>query len=491
MNKHCYRLIFSRTHGELRVVSELAKSCSTDSGQTRGANGNRLWVTLRRTSLLLWLALWSGSTMASSIIADNNAPQNQRPEVINTQNGLPQVNIAAPNGSGISHNQYKQFDVDQRGAILNNSAVMTSTQTAGMIQGNPNLDPNKAPARVILNEVNSNNPSQIKGFLEVAGGKAQVIVANPSGIICNGCGTINAGRMTLTTGKPQFNQDGSLAGYRVERGVIRVEGGGLNADSRHDTQYVDLLARAVEINSGVWAKEKIAIVAGKNKVDTNNKATPMESQTVQPEFAIDMGQMGGMYSGYIHMVGTEKGVGVRNQGGHIQADKTLTVKSNGQLVWQSAKAQEAVTQANGDITLLAKDNLIHQGKLHSGGVLNVESQTGSVDNTGTLAAFKDVNINAKGDIHSQGNVLAGSDNKSKIINNANIILASEEKIDTRGTLLSKQDITATAKSLDLSQTQIAASNLALTSKQGDIALTQAKIDVSDVKLSSVRDIHTQ
>ncbi|MFN6842676.1 ESPR-type extended signal peptide-containing protein, partial [Proteus mirabilis] len=29
MNKLCYRLIFSRTHGELRVVSELAKSCST------------------------------------------------------------------------------------------------------------------------------------------------------------------------------------------------------------------------------------------------------------------------------------------------------------------------------------------------------------------------------------------------------------------------------------------------------------------------------
>lgn len=491
MNKHCYRLIFSRTHGELRVVSELAKSCSTDSGQTRGVNGNRLWVTLRRTSLLLWLALWGTSAMASSIIADNNAPQNQRPEVINTQNGLPQVNIAAPNGSGISHNQYKQFDVDNRGAILNNSAVMTSTQTAGMIQGNPNLDPNKAPARVILNEVNSNNPSQIKGFLEVAGGKAQVIVANPSGIICNGCGTINAGRMTLTTGKPQFNQDGSLAGYQVERGVIRVEGGGLNADSRHDTQYVDLLARAVEINSGVWAKEKIAIVAGKNKVDTQNKATPIESQVAQPEFAIDMGQMGGMYSGYIHMVGTEKGVGVRNQGGHIQADKTLTVKSNGQLVWQSAKTQEAVTQANGDITLLAKDNLIHQGKLHSGGVLNVESQTGSVDNSGTLAALKDVNINAKGNIHSQGNVLAGSDNKSKIINNANIILASEGKIDTRGTLLSKQNITATAKSLDLSQTQIAASNLALTSKQGDIALTQAKIDVSDAKLSSVRDIHTQ
>lgn len=294
MNKHCYRLIFSRTHGELRVVSELTKSCSTEAGQTRGSQGARIWVTLRRSALLLWLALGSPYVLANGIVADNNAPQNQRPEVINTQNGLPQVNISAPNEAGISHNQYKQFDVDQRGAILNNSAVMTSTQTAGMIQGNANLDPNKAPARVILNEVNSNNPSQLKGFIEVAGGKAQVIIANPSGIICNGCGTINAGRMTLTTGKPQLNPDGSLAGYRVESGVIHVEGGGLNGDSRHDTQYVDLLAQAVKINAGVWAKEKIEVVAGRNQVDTQNNATALEQKekTAKPEFAIDMGQMG-------------------------------------------------------------------------------------------------------------------------------------------------------------------------------------------------------
>lgn len=62
--------------------------------------------------------------------------------------------------------------------------------------------------------------------MEVAGGKAQVIVANPAGIVCNGCGTINAGRMTLTTGKPHMNPDGSVAGYQVERGVVRIEGAG-------------------------------------------------------------------------------------------------------------------------------------------------------------------------------------------------------------------------------------------------------------------------
>ena len=118
--------------------------------------------------------MFAGPVMADGIVADGGANPSLRPEIINTQNGLPQVNITAPNQAGVSHNQYQQFDVDTKGAILNNSAVMTSTQMAGMIQGNPNLNPNSAPARVILNEVNSNNPSQLRGFMEVAGGKAQV-----------------------------------------------------------------------------------------------------------------------------------------------------------------------------------------------------------------------------------------------------------------------------------------------------------------------------
>ncbi|MCZ5750933.1 filamentous hemagglutinin N-terminal domain-containing protein [Escherichia coli] len=37
----------------------------------------------------------------------------------------------------------------------------------------------KGEARIILNEVNSRNPSQLNGFVEVAGKKAQVVIANP------------------------------------------------------------------------------------------------------------------------------------------------------------------------------------------------------------------------------------------------------------------------------------------------------------------------
>jgi filamentous hemagglutinin len=492
MNKHCYRIIFSRTHGELRVVSELARSCSTEPGQSRGNGAPRLWVTLRRTAWLLGMALFAGPAMANGIVADSNATSGQRPEVIATQNGLPQVNITAPNQAGISHNQYQQFDVAQNGAILNNSAVMTSTQLAGMIQGNPNLNPNTPAARVIINEVNSNNPSQLRGYMEVAGGRAQVIVANPAGIVCNGCGTINAGRMTLTTGKPQLNADGSLAGYQVERGVVRIEGGGLNGDPRHDTEYVDVLARAVEINAGVWAKKELAVVAGRNRVSADAQTvTPLaDNGSARPELAIDMGQMGGMYSGQIRMIGTEAGVGVRNQNAQVQAGKTLVVSSEGKLVWQSA-AQDGVTQAGGDISLAAREDIDYQGKLHSGGQLTVQSREGGITQSGTLAAAGDVRLTAARSIQSSGHLLAGSDASSQVVQEANLQLESQDTIRASGSLLSKKEVSARGRRVDLSGAQVAASRATLTAQDEGVAVRQSVINGTELVINTSGDIEAQ
>ncbi|WP_277950546.1 hemagglutinin repeat-containing protein [Pantoea agglomerans] len=492
MNKHCYRIIFSRTHGELRVVSELARSCSTEPGQSRGNGTPRLWVTLRRAAWLLGMALFAGPAMANGIVADSNATPGQRPDVIATQNGLPQVNITAPNQAGISHNQYQQFDVAQNGAILNNSAVMTSTQLAGMIQGNPNLNPDTPAARVIINEVNSNNPSQLRGYMEVAGGRAQVIVANPAGIVCNGCGTINAGRMTLTTGKPQLNADGSLAGYQVERGVVRIEGGGLNGDPRHDTEYVDVLARAVEINAGVWAKKELAVVAGRNRVSADAQTvTPLaDDGSARPELAIDMGQMGGMYSGQIRMIGTEAGVGVRNQNAQVQAGKTLVVSSEGKLVWQLA-AQDGVTQAGGDISLAAREDIDYQGKLHSGGQLTVRSREGGITQSGTLAAAGDVRLTAARSIQSSGHLLAGSDASSQVVQEANLQLESQDTICASGSLLSKKEVSARGRRVDLSGAQVAASRATLTAQEGGVAVRQAVINGTELVINTAGDIEAQ
>ena len=153
-------------------------------------------------------------------------------------NGVPVVNIATPNGSGLSHNKFTDYNVGQQGLILNNGAqAFVPSQLGGYINGNPNLQ--GGAAGVILNEVTGSNRSQLKGYTEVAGQGAHVIVANPHGITCDGCGFINTPRATLSTGAPQI-QDGRLKGFDVDGGDIAIEGAGLNASN---VDQFDLITR--------------------------------------------------------------------------------------------------------------------------------------------------------------------------------------------------------------------------------------------------------
>ncbi|WP_413721402.1 hemagglutinin repeat-containing protein [Sodalis sp. RH24] len=491
MNKQCYCIIFSRSRGELRVVSELARSCGARPGQRRGTGMQRIWITLRCVVWRIGLALFPCYVSAGGIIADGHFAPEQRPEVVITHNGLPQVNINAPNQAGVSHNHFQQFDVGQEGAILNNSAVMTSTQLAGDIPGNSRFDPNVAPASVIINQVNSSDPSQLRGYLEVAGGQAQVIVANPSGILCDGCGTINAGRMTLTTGKPQLNADGTVAGYHVERGLIRIEGSGLNRNARHDTQYVDIMAQAVQVNAGIWAKKSISIAAGRNQINAKGRiiGTLPGGKDKPAEFAIDMGRMGGMYSGHIRMIGTESGVGVRNQGGHLVAEKTLTVSSEGKLFLQSGLT-EPTTVATGDITLTARGSVEHSGKLYSGGELILVSRQGKIKQSGTLAAAGDVSLCAEKAIQSSGRLLAGSDASGTLHRMADLTLRSQSVVNASGSLMSLNRVDITSPRVNLKQSRLKADWAKLTATEG-VVLKQAHVESGELIVESAGDIDTR
>src|SRR5699024_1792846 len=156
---------------------------------------------LARTALALAIGMGLPATAAARHHVQPRVHDGHKPAVVKAANGTPVVNIVAPGKHGLSHNVYSRFDVGNKGLILNNSASISKTQLAGYIYGNANLKAS-GPASVILNEVTSTRSSQLKGYMEVAGAPATVIVANPNGIACDGCGFINTPRAVLTTGKP-------------------------------------------------------------------------------------------------------------------------------------------------------------------------------------------------------------------------------------------------------------------------------------------------
>ena len=201
MNKTRYRIVFNKARGCLMAVAETAiaqgkgasgaTTCgATHPGQLRLSVLGLVCKWLAGTALvclpLAWLAPSQAQTVATRIVADPTAPSAQRPTVLTTSNGVVQVDIRTPSAAGVSRNTYSQFDVGAAGAVLNNSRTPVQTQQGGWVQGNPWLA--TGSARVILNEVNSSNPSYLQGYVEVAGQRAQVIIANPSGIAINGGG---------------------------------------------------------------------------------------------------------------------------------------------------------------------------------------------------------------------------------------------------------------------------------------------------------------
>ncbi|EJO94104.1 filamentous hemagglutinin [Ectopseudomonas mendocina DLHK] len=308
-------------------------------------------------------------------------------------NGVPVVNIATPNGSGLSHNKFTDYNVGQQGLILNNASdKLQSTQLGGIIIGNSNLK--NGAAGLILNEVTGGNASQLKGYTEVAGRSAAVIVANPHGITCDGCGFINTPRVTLSTGTPVI-ENGRLQRFDVDGGQIAIEGQGLNAGN---VDQFDLITRSAKINAELHAN-KLNIITGRNEVDASTLAATAKADdgSNKPMLAIDSSALGGMYAGAIRLVGTEQGVGVKLAGDMATSAGDIQIDANGKL-------SLAQTSASGNLALKAGDVEL-TGKTYAGGKADVSAQN-QLRVQQSLAAAGNVNLRGA-QVLNQGVIEAG------------------------------------------------------------------------------------
>lgn len=466
MNKNRYRVVFNRARGALMVVQENGRASHGSGSRDARAGVVPAWLSLspfalRHVALAVLVAAGVVPIWVNAQVVAGGA---HAPSVIQTQNGLQQVNINRPGASGVSMNTYNQFDVPKPGIILNNSPINVQTQLGGIIGGNPNFQAGDA-ARLIVNQVNSNNPSFIRGKVEIGGAAAQLVIANQAGLVVDGGGFLNTSRATLTTGNPNFGPDGSLTGFNVNQGLISVVGAGLDTAN---VDQVDLLARAVQINAKAYAKT-LNVVAGSNQVDYNTpNATPIAANGPAPTIAIDVSQLGGMYANRVFLVSSENGVGVANAGDIAAQAGDLTLQANGRLVLSGH------TNAAGNMSLSASGGIQNSGVTY--GKQSVTITTGAdLTNSGALTAQQNLTANV-GSLNSTGTLGAGINVDSTVGTSGDLNVTSSGQLTATGTNSAAGNATFTGSGINLSNSATAANgNLALTATAGDVNLAGSTV----------------
>ncbi|WP_435142060.1 hemagglutinin repeat-containing protein [Enterobacter asburiae] len=380
-------------------------------------------------------------------------------------NGVPVVNIATPNGAGISHNQFGEYNVGSEGLILNNGTDrLTRTQLGGLIQNNPNLQAGRE-AKGIINEVTGASRSQLQGYTEVAGKAANVMVANPYGITCNGCGFINTPNVTLTTGKPQFDASGNLLALEVTKGAITVEGQGLDA-SKSDA--LSLIARATEVNAAIHAND-LTVTAGANRVGADGSVRPVAGEGAAPVVAVDTGALGGMYANRIRLVSSEAGVGV-NLGNLTARQGDIQLDAGGKLTVRNSLASGSISAKGAGVAL--------SGSHQAGGALNVASSQDMELNNSTLASQGDMRLSAAGKVQMTGGgtnsagALAVSSGQAMTLSNTSLISRGAATLDSQDTLtVNGGGVSAQGGALTVAGGQGVALSDATLTGQGDTTLS--------------------
>ncbi|MDI5929990.1 hemagglutinin repeat-containing protein [Rhizobium leguminosarum] len=482
-----------------------------------GRFGNRSLAIVLSALLVFQPMLANGQ----SVSASGAAPAANQPGVGAAPNGVPLIDIVTPNAAGLSHNKYDNFNVGTPGLILNNyKGEIGNSNLGGVTPGNPNLN-NSAPASVILNEVTSGNRSALNGPTEVFGGRADVVIANPNGITCDGCGFINTPHATLTTGAPQIGADGKLNGFIVNGGDVTIgPNGGNFAAGPGAVDLFDIVSRAVHVNGPVYGKD-LRVTAGASNFDYatgNSQALAPISGT--PEYAIDGTALGAMQADRIKIVVTEKGAGVRMSGNLAANTNELSLSADGKISLGNVSGQQGVSvsskakvtaakvaskakvavQADQGITL---DTVAADGDilLSSGsGLLSVGGEANSAANVlmssnagiaaGSVVAGNALTLSStSGDIQVGGaakgggaltiTATSGSIAAASLVSGNDITLAAGADIGISGDMLAQGNVTASGRSisaatvvsgLDIAATNAAANGSTVLSGAGDIQL---------------------
>lgn len=417
-------------------------------------------------------------------------------------NNITVVNIATPTQSGTSMNNFDQFNVDQTGAIMNNSSVVTNTQIGGWIYANPHLA-NGTQASVIVGEVTGNMPSNLLGYTEIAGGKAEFVLLNPNGIACQGCGFINTNSLTLGTGSGIYNADGSLASINMGNGNFSVSGAGLDATL---VDYFRVISKNIQLSAPIWAKDELAIYQGSSNFNANTNtfsgtANPQTGQTI----GIDVSALGAMYAGKATLIASDLGLGVNIASDVITSRDGITITANGDIMYNNltsatstnitANNNGSITQngslksSNGDTNLTAANNINIAG--------TSISSTGNTSLTaGDPTGGSSQNISNSNNLSLQTNNLTTASTGNTTLQNLNATVSGQTNVTANNLSLINSNVSSTGNftsnvmnTTNLNNTVVSTNgNANLTTK--DLTLTTSTLSANQVSITASNNVST-
>ena len=337
-------------------------------------------------------------------------------------------------------------------------------------------------------------------MMEIAGTKADLIIANPNGIVGNGFGFINTKRATLTTGTPIINNN-TLTGFNVTGGAVEINGAGSSypideATGQYQYQPVsklDIYANAAKINAELWAQDEINVIAGKNQIDYNQNTGAAQFGSAGSGVNLDVGALGGMYAGKIMLVGTNSGLGV-NVSGNIAAQDSLSISSSGKITFNKTTATETDDGVTSEV-----DNVIS-----SDGSISLDAFNADIENNTNISARGSINIETDGKFTNSGKIIAGEEYEaaegsgSFTRDDAKLKIEAGSMVNNQGAVLSaSNNLTATidgtaelsgsldaVNNLDIKAGGIVTAHGSLYSDKGNVIVAGEKVNTYDENLQA-------
>ena len=393
---------------------------------------------LVQKTVALVLLLFFNFNIFSEIVPD---PASIGTKVTRTASGVDQIDIARPNGNGTSYNSLKELQVGERGLILNNNKnIVVQTEIAGLVVRNRNLD-NGTEANLIITEITGKNRTGINGYVEVAGKRADIVIANRNGIHVNGGGFLNSDRVTLTTGRLNM-ENGDLKSIDVTEGKVSIGEKGIDALSLSD---LELIGKTVDVSGIIKGSKdtRVLISAGGQTYEYKTKKVTGKGETYEG-IAVDGKAAGSMYAGKIDIISNDRGAGVNTKGDLVSIDD-VTITANGNITTNKVHSEKRVayktnrkvrirkqTTAGKQVTVQAKKTEID---------VDAKVITGYLEKTLGEASFKaeGEEVKNKGEIQAEGKISI----KSKLTENSGEMYSTVKteieggKLDnSRGTLKS-------------------------------------------------------